>query len=313
MAKILGIDTSNYTTSAALLDTESMTVRQSKKLLPVKVGEKGLRQSDAVFHHTVQLPERISEVCKGETVDGIGVSVRPRMVEGSYMPCFLVGEGTADSIGSVLGIAPDKTSHQIGHILAALYSCGRLELAINPSEFIAFHVSGGTTDMLLCRSDSERVLDITEIGHSLDLKAGQAIDRAGVMLGLPFPCGAELEKLASQSAAEFKVRPVLKGLDCSLSGIENKCRSMAESGSPAQEVAKFCIEAVYSAIRGMTAAAVDKYGDLPLIYAGGVMSNRYIADRLSSEFGGSFAAPEYSCDNAVGAAVFSAIRKGLIR
>ena len=310
MAKFIGLDTSNYTTSAALLDTDDMSVVQAKKLLPVKKGEKGIRQADAVFHHTKQLPEMVSAVSAGVIPDGIGVSVRPRLAEGSYMPCFLVGESAADMIGSVCGIVPDKTSHQIGHILAALYSCGRLELV--KQRFIAFHISGGTTDMLLCTPNEDKLIDICEIGHSLDLKAGQAIDRAGVMLGMDFPCGEELEKLAVQSSREFRIRPVLKGMDCSLSGIENKCRGMMDANEPPCDIAKFCLDSIYAAVRAMTAAALDSFGALTVVYAGGVMSDRYIADKLRSDFNGEFAAPEFSRDNAAGAAVYSALVKGMI-
>lgn len=144
----LGIDTSNYTTSTALFDTDKRTIVHSKKLLPVKEGQLGLRQSDAVFHHTKQLPEMMSALFDRfeDKIGSIGVSYRPRNIDGSYMPCFLVGEGTADIIGAVNKIPVHKTSHQIGHILAALYSSDKLELV--RQRFIAFHVSGGTTDCL---------------------------------------------------------------------------------------------------------------------------------------------------------------------
>ena len=187
--KILGIDTSNYTTSAALYDTVSGDIKQEKLLLPVKSGELGLRQSDAVFHHTKQLPIVIGKLFDGsaQAPEAVGVSVRPRNIDGSYMPCFLCGEGLAESISAINNVPIYKTSHQIGHILAALYSAKKLELI--GERFIAFHVSGGTTDCLLVQPDEENILNITEIGTSLDLKAGQAVDRTGVMLGLQFPCG----------------------------------------------------------------------------------------------------------------------------
>ena len=193
--KILGLDTSNYTTSAALFDTADGTVKQVKRLLPVKKGELGLRQSDAVFHHTRQLPEIITKLFEdcGEAPAAVGVSVRPRNIDGSYMPCFLCGEGLADSLGAVNGIPVYKTSHQVGHILAALYSADRLDLA--GERFIAFHVSGGTTDCLLAEPDEENIVRATELGTSLDLKAGQAVDRVGLMLGLDFPCGRGLKRL----------------------------------------------------------------------------------------------------------------------
>ena len=313
MAKVLGIDTSNYTTSAAMLDTESIKVYQSKKLLPVREGEKGIRQSEAVFHHTKQLPEVIKSLMSVERAipDSIGVSVKPRLEEGSYMPCFLAGEGFADSLGSVLGIIPDKTSHQIGHILAAIYSSGRFDLIREKKAFAAFHISGGTTDLLLCEPDESCILDIKRIGGSSDLKAGQAIDRCGVMLGLSFPCGRGIEALALGSSASFKIRPSVKGLDCSLSGLENKCKEMMKNENTKEDIAKFCIMYILEALKAITKGFYDSYGDKTVIYAGGVMSNKLIRDELESRER-VFCEPEFSRDNACGAAVYSALKRGLI-
>lgn len=311
MSKILGIDTSNYTTSAALLDTDSMKVVQSKMMLPVKCGEKGLRQSDAVFHHTKQLPRVLNDVMPENAVklSGIGVSVKPRSFDGSYMPCFLVGQSAAEVMGLTLGLVPEFTSHQTGHILAALYSCQMLKLLKEDSSFIAFHVSGGTTDMLLCTPNKDTVLNIETIGCSLDLNAGQVIDRTGIMLGLDFPCGIELERLALKSGASYRIKPSMKDMNCCLSGVENQCRNMYGSGVSKEDVAFFCISSVLAAIKEMTKLAKLKYGELPFIYAGGVMSNKFIASNLEH---GYFAEPEFSRDNAVGAAIYSAVRKGLI-
>lgn len=310
--KILGIDTSNYTTSAALYDTVSGEIMQEKLLLPVKSGELGLRQSDAVFHHTKQLPIVMGKLfdSTAQVPDAVGVSVRPRNTDGSYMPCFLCGEGLAESVSAVNKIPMYKTSHQIGHILAALYSAKKLELA--EEKFIAFHVSGGTTDCLLVQPDSENILNITEIGTSLDLKAGQAVDRVGVMLGLQFPCGKQLEELAEKSGKQFKIKPVLKDGSCCLSGVENKCGKMLAEGVPPKDTAMYCLQYIYSAIRGMTLYALERHGKLPIVFAGGVMSDKIIRKQLESEFGAYFAEPKFSCDNAAGTAIFAALqlRKG---
>ena len=185
MSFVLGIDTSNYTTSCALLDTADMSVRSCKKLLPVKQGERGLRQSDAVFHHTKQLPELMKQLFdKRYDLSAVGYSYAPRCTEGSYMPCFLVGENVAQAVSLACGADLEKTSHQVGHILAALYSCGKLDMLSSDKPFAAFHVSGGTTDLLLCEPDKAKLINITQIGGSRDLKGGQAIDRTGVRLGL---------------------------------------------------------------------------------------------------------------------------------
>lgn len=313
MSRTFGIDTSNYTTSCAVFDSKTGEVFQSKKLLPVKSGELGLRQSDAVFHHTKQFSEVVDKIKdKCENICAVGVSTKPRWIEGSYMPCFLVGESIASGICAVSNLELFKTSHQIGHILSALYSCGKLSLLKEKKPFIAFHISGGTTDMLLCQGDEDEVIKIEEIGTSLDLKAGQLVDRAGVMMGLAFPCGKEIESLANNSQKDFKIRPTIKGMNCCLSGGENIFKKMYENGDSKEDISRFALEYVYSAIKGMILSAYEKYGRLELVFAGGVMSDKIIADKLSKEFGGNFAKAEFSCDNATGVAIFSAIKKGLI-
>lgn len=312
MAVYLGLDTSNYTTSTALFDTNSASVTQSKHLLPVKQGELGLRQSDAVFHHVKQLPQIIDglNIAKsGIELSGVGVSSCPRNVDGSYMPCFLVGETVAKTVSALNGIPLYRTSHQVGHILAALFSCRRLDLVFGDKPFLAFHVSGGTTDSLYCEPDADMALKITPCGTSLDLKAGQAIDRVGLMLGLQFPCGKALEQLAAKSRKTFRIKPVVRGMDCCLSGLENQCRKRLEQGEPPEDVAKFCLLTVAETVIAMTKEAQERYGRLPVLYAGGVMSNQLIRPLLAENAVCWFAAPEFACDNAAGVAVYGAWRK----
>ena len=306
MSAFLGIDTSNYTTSAALFDSEANTIIQSKKLLPVKAGELGLRQSDAVFAHVKQLGDMVQNVFDEyrEEITAIGVSTRPRDIDGSYMPCFLVGEMAANCLSAALKAPVLPFAHQQGHVAAALYSAGRLDLF--RERFIAFHLSGGTTEALLVEPSAERIIRCTKIGGSMDLKAGQAVDRIGVMLGLPFPAGKYLEELALKSDRKFKIKPVMKGTECCLSGIENKCRKMLENGEKPEDIALFCLKSVEAALCGMTDATLSEYGKLPLVYAGGVMSNCIIRNTIENKYGGIFAKPEFSSDNAAGIAVLAA-------
>ena len=310
MPEYLGIDTSNYTTSAAVYISEENKVYQCKKLLPVKEGELGLRQSDAVFHHTKQLPDMIEQLFSENSLNApkvVTASVRPRNVDGSYMPCFLCGEGFARSYSAVTGSRLYATSHQTGHVLAALYSADRLDLV--KERFIAFHVSGGTMDCLLCEPDKDNIIKVTEIGTSLDLKAGQAVDRTGLMLGLHFPCGAELEKLADGADKRFSVKPVLKSGNCCLSGIENQCGTMLKNGETPENIAGYCLDFIAGTIIAMTDHAIEKYGELPLVFAGGVMSDAIIRDSIISHFrSASFAEPQFSCDNAAGVAIYGYLK-----
>lgn len=309
MPDILGIDTSNYTTSAALWRNGSLI--QRKKLLPVKPGELGLRQSDAVFHHVKQLPAVLEPLLTGKTdIQAVGVSTRPRSLEGSYMPCFLTGEGSARTISIALHKPLYAFSHQQGHIAAALYSAGRLELI--RGRFLAFHVSGGTTEAVLALPDTENLFRTEIVAQSLDLKGGQAVDRVGALLGLPFPAGRELEKLAGETSVRYHIRPSMKGADCSLSGVENQCGNMLREGTPAAEVAAFCLQSVLAALDGMAEAILSQYGRLPLVFAGGVMSNRMIRKALTEKYGAVFAEPEFSADNAAGVAVLAALKGGFL-
>ncbi len=307
---ILGVDTSNYTTSVATYDTKTHSAVNYKKPLPVKSGEKGLRQSDAVFHHTVNLPDVITSVfADTNDVQAVGVSVRPRDVDGSYMPCFRSGLTVATAIGAALDIPVYEFSHQAGHIAAALYSANKLDLI--GEQFVAFHFSGGTTEAVLVAPDEQTVFKCEIISSSLDLKAGQAIDRCGVMLGLDFPAGPALEQLALKSNRTYKIKSMLRDGNPSLSGIENKFAKMHSDGEPDCEIARFVIDYIATIAIKMTDFITDKYGDLPIVYAGGVMSNRIIKSKLNGNKR-YFAEPQFSTDNASGVAVLAALKLGVM-
>ena len=297
----LGIDTSNYTTSFAYYDGDKVT--QVKKLLPVKEGEKGIRQSDAVFHHTKNYPELLEELISktGNNIDGVGVSVTPTTQDGSYMPCFLVGEGIATAVSQSLGVPLFRFSHQQGHIAAALYSAGKTSL-VN-ERFLAFHVSGGTTDLVLCEPDEKLIIKTTPFSSTSDLKAGQAVDRIGVKMGLRFPAGAQLEELALESERQFKNKIKLTDGKCSLSGVQNKCEKMISDGESNEDVARFLISYIADTVIAMTEYALEELGDIPVVYAGGVMSNKIIQSDISTKIKNSyFAESQFSCDNGAGVA-----------
>lgn len=308
MSKFLGIDTSNYTTSAAIFDDEKNIVIQKKKLLPVKTGERGLRQSDAVFHHTVQLPQIITELFEEEKyeISAVGVSNAPMPQEGSYMPCFLAGMSVAKSLSEIMNIPYFEFSHQMGHIAAIIQSSGRTDLL--DKEFIAFHLSGGTTQAVLVKPDEKNIFEIELIAQSLDLKAGQAIDRTGVMLGLNFPCGVELDKLSLNSNKSFKIKASIKGKDCSLSGIENKCKKMFDDGESKENIARFCIESVIASIDSMLSQILQEYGDLPVLFSGGVSSNSLMQKYFKEKYNAIFSTPQFSADNAVGTAYLTYLK-----
>lgn len=307
----LGIDTSNYTTSAAIF-CEGGEIIQKKMPLPVVEGAVGLRQSDAVFAHVKQIGPLLDALfaewgkltsASGKLISAIGVSVSPRDETGSYMPCFLAGKMCAQSIAAALGKPIYEYSHQVGHISAALYDTGLH--ALFDKEFLAFHVSGGTTQCLLVAPDKSRKKPfvITTVAQSLDLHAGQVIDRVGALLGLPFPAGPHLEKLAMCAEKRFPVKVAMKGADCCLSGVENQCAALLERGEQPCDVARFCIDSIERVVIEMTVRATQSYPDLKLVYAGGVMSCSIIRESVTKRFDAAFASPAFSSDNAAGIAV----------
>lgn len=307
MSYYLGIDTSNYTTSVALYNDETNEVINLKKLLPVKSGEKGIRQSDAVFHHTVQLPDLIDELLRdfNGKIRAIGVSVKPCNEDGSYMPCFLVGISVARSLANAMKVPLYNFSHQDGHIAAALYSANQLSLINN--DFLAFHISGGTSQALLV-APTEKYFTTVKVSDSLDLKAGQAVDRVGVMLGLDFPCGPELEKLANNSKNKLKkIKVFRRDGKFSLSGVENKCKKMLENGECAEDISLYCLSYIYSALDDTVNELISQYGDLQIVFSGGVMSNKIIRANLENSYNCYFAEPQFSADNACGVAILSSI------
>ena len=302
----LGIDTSNYTTSVALV-ADGRVISNRKIPLPVEEGQRGLRQSDAVFAHTKNLPGIMAEVGRDigvETPDAIGYSGTPRNIEGSYMPCFLSGAAAAHAAAAVSGAEIYAFSHQEGHVTAALYSAGMLSLLDGGDPFAAFHVSGGTTDILLVTPGGDR-MEIERIGGTTDLNAGQLIDRVGVMMGERFPCGPALERMAADMPAASGIKASVRGLDCSLSGAENKAREQFEKTSDRAAVASFTLDFVTATLDALTAELRRRYDGIPVIYAGGVMSCKRMRGVLGRRDGVYFAKPEFSADNAAGIALLA--------
>lgn len=301
----VGIDTSNYTTSVSLVDAGGEVITNRKIPLPVKPGERGLRQSDAVFAHTKNLPELLrllADDLRDRTPRAVGVSVRPRDAEGSYMPCFLAGRVAAEALAAGLQAPVLEFSHQSGHIMAALYSSGALHLIGSP--FIAFHVSGGTTEMLYV---TPRGLDFSVelIGGTADLNAGQVIDRIGVAMGLSFPCGPALEALATENTLKLpRPRISVKEGRCNLSGLENMALKLLRETESKPLAAAFVLRFIEQTLAAMASWARERYGDLPILFAGGVMSNALIAQGISARFTDVyFAKPAFSADNAAGVAL----------
>ena len=299
---VIGIDTSNYTTSIAYFD--GLSGENCSRLLPVKQGELGLRQSDAVFAHIKSLPElsgRLFSHLQRETVTAVGVSTRPRAVEGSYMPCFMVGYSHAKLLADTLNVPLIEVSHQQGHVAASLWSAGHMELMNAPH--LAWHLSGGTTELLLVEPEGKNVR-CTKIGGTTDISAGQLIDRTGQLLELPFPSGKHLDALSKEATMKETFKVKCSNMEFSLSGVQNKVQQFHAAHENPAETAGFALRCVAKAVYLATEQALKAYPGLRVVFSGGVASNSMLREVLKP-LNPIFSPPQFATDNAMGVAVLT--------
>jgi len=306
---ILGIDTSNYTTALALVDLDGNLVHQERQVLDVKQGERGLRQSEALFQHVVNLPMLMQKLLPQTAlyeIQGIAVSAKPRPIEDSYMPVFRAGIGLAESLACTLKVPLYYTTHQEGHIRAALYGA-HLKPADLPTAFLATHFSGGTSELLAVKPDKQGYA-CQILGKTLDLNAGQLVDRIGVALGCAFPAGKAVEALAESAILKNCIIPSsVSGMDFHFSGQESKAKQWIQKGVPKEEVAFGLLKSIAKTLSKIIQQAVKETSVCDVLFSGGVMSNQIIRQILEKELKGKhirlhFTAPEYATDNAVGVA-----------
>ena len=306
---VIGVDTSCYTTSVAAVTTEGEVLASCRRLLPVPQGERGLRQSEAVFIHVRQLPERFEELApfvRDAEIAAVCVSRTPRDEEDSYMPVFHAGDAQARALAAMLGVPCFATTHQRGHIAAA-----KVDSGVREGDQLAVHLSGGTTEVLSLVGD-----ELTLLGGTLDLHAGQVVDRTGVALGLPFPAGPHLEKLAVRGRSEARLTMTTRdgGLSCHFSGAETQVqRWIAEGALPREDIAREVYDLLSRTVARMVCAAAEKTGIRQVLIAGGVASSALFREMLRERIAKRdrnlhvcFGKPEYSGDNAVGVALIGA-------
>lgn len=333
---VLGIDTSNYTTSAALTDEKRQVIRDERMLLRVKQGERGLRQSNALFQHHENLPVLLQPLlCEFRgCIRAISISSRPRPEEGSYMPVFLAGFQAGQMLADALGVPLMEFSHQEGHIASGAFQSG---LSVK-QPFLAWHLSGGTCELLFVSESGQ----MRRIGGSLDISFGQLIDRMGVAMGLRFPCGRQLDQMALSAAAALKstkaaqseaslldgrsVKPIaIKDLHFNISGIETQALRLLEREEISREMLTLQIFREIAACVGrVTVEAAQATGARQVLFTGGVVASGFLQAHLPQVCEGArrqgpsgrkkerlslekeplpklcFGRPEYCSDNAVG-------------
>ena len=309
---VIGFDTSNYRTSVAAVTLDGEILVNHRELLPVPDGERGLRQSDAVFAHIRQLRNSettLRAVLKDAEIAAVAASTKPRDGQDSYMPVFQAGHTAGNLLAAALNVPFYETTHQRGHLAAALHGT-KLETA---ERLLAIHLSGGTTDLL--ELNRER---LEQIGGSADLHAGQFVDRAGVAMGLGFPAGEALEALAVRGKSEGRLGCSMDdgGLICHLSGAETRVQQwIREETLPREDIAREIYDLMARTLIRMLQAGFEKTGICQALITGGVAASALLRHLLEERRKKTrncpeivFGKPEMSGDNAVGVALIGVQR-----
>lgn len=304
----LGIDTSCYTTSVAAIDADGILVGEARKVLVVKEGKCGLMQSEMVFQHTRNLPELVENVLADNDyrLEAIAVSGYPRPIEDSYMPAFLAGCSVARSLAAATGAKLYTISHQENHMEAGMWSAN----GPNAERFLMLHASGGTTDLLLCEAQDNGCYKITQLGGSIDLHAGQFVDRIGVSLGLQFPTGPALEKLAATTSDMVDLPVSVRKLEASLSGPATAAQRMLAAGADGAALARGVEYALAETFTRLIRNGAAEYNVSDVLFVGGVASNKYMRMHIEEKLAKRHIRmwvpePRFSCDNSTGCAAFA--------
>lgn len=308
MKYVLGIDTSCYTSSLACVSLEGEVLLNKQVLLELADGTRGLQQSKAIFNHLKNLPSITSElkstIDKPELV-AVCSSVKPRPQKDSYMPVFVLSQSLGQIIANINNVPYYESTHQENHIMSGLYSLG----GFKAKHFLVVHLSGGTTELLEVRVHNHG-FDIDMIGSSLDLHAGQFVDRIGVSLGLPFPSGPHLEELANNELESYDIKYYVKDLNISFSGPETHIQRQIVKGLDSRKIARGVYISLIKTLGKWLINAVKKGYPRDVLLVGGVSSSRIIREglRADSEIKNEglslyFADPQLSKDNALGTAL----------
>lgn len=306
---ILGIDTSNYTTSIALIDEKGNLLFDRRKVLAVKRGERGLRQSDALFQHISNMPILFGEIAHllvEHRIKIVSVSNRPRPIEGSYMPVFKACQSFGKTIAYSLNCEYKEFSHQENHIEAAKWSTQQTL----GDEFIAVHISGGTTEILEVRNNPTGGYYTQIVGGTSDISAGQFIDRIGVKLGLPFPAGKDMDELAKTADGDMHLSISVKDTYMSFSGPETMANKFVDQNTAPNLIAKAIFQCIGYALKEAIVNCCCKLKLNEVLLVGGVASSQYIRNFLMKSLMDHnikpyFSDSKYCTDNAVGTALLA--------
>ncbi len=279
--KVLGIESSCDETGIALYDTERGLLAHALHSQVAMHAEYGgvvpeLASRDHIRRALPLTRKVLAEAgCTLKDIDGIAYTQGPGLAG-----ALLVGASIASGLGVALNLPVVGVHHLEGHLLSPLLADPRPEFP-----FVALLVSGGHTQLMRVAG----VGDYEMMGETLDDAAGEAFDKTAQLLGLGYPGGPAVAKLAaSGDAHKYKLpRPMLNSgdLDFSFSGLKTAVLNLKNRAGPdacADIAAGFQLAAV-DVLAGKSLAALKQTGMNRLVVAGGVGANQLLRDRLNAE------------------------------
>jgi len=280
--RVLGIETSCDETGVAVFDTErGLLAHCVHSQIDLHAAYGGVVPELASRDHIRRLPILVRQAldaarCELAQLDGLAYTAGPGLAG-----ALLVGASFAESLGLSLGVPVLPIHHLEGHLLSPL-------LAADPPEFpfIALLVSGGHTQLMQVTGVGEYVL----LGETLDDAAGEAFDKTAKLIGLGYPGGPQLAKLAEGGqGGRFRLpRPMLRSgdLDFSFSGLKTAVLNVVSASdwqpADAADLAAEFQDAVIDVLCAKALKAVQQSGLSRLVVAGGVGANRNLRARLDS-------------------------------
>ena len=205
-------------------------------------------------------------------------------------PCLWVGVNFAKALSLAWNVPIVAVDHMEGHIILSMMKDDGLAEAEFP--LLALLISGGHTELVVSKEFHEYEV----VGKTRDDAAGEAFDKVARLLGLPYPGGPEISKLAKEARGTLKGAPLVRlprpmlredNLDFSFAGLKTAVRKLVEKqieqGLPLlkSEIAMEFENAVADVLVGKTLRAIDQFGANTIVVGGGVSANSYIRERLA--------------------------------
>jgi len=279
---------------------------KKEKIQKILIREQGL------FEPFIELAEKIDQTAWNKKIDAIAVTNGPGLE-----PALWVGVSFAKALSELLDVPVIPTNHMEGHIVVApltKISENTFEIKSVKYPAIALLISGGHTQLVLIKEN----LKYEIVGNTKDDAIGEAFDKVARILGLPYPGGPQISKLAEKERLEFpnKIpphplpRPMIHShdLNFSFSGIKTAVLYTIQkipqiTDKIKQEIAREFEDAVVEVIVKKTKQAVEQYGAETIIMGGGVSANKKIRNdftKLAENLNINFLVPEISAstDNA---------------